>query len=207
MAAFIVAILVKALLPFVLPKLRQPYHAKPRTDVMVYWTTQSITSSCRLYYAASPVAACRSAIFGEEVKPWHHFAHGMPLQYFTIDHSNDRRVNWIFSCDLRRPWLCTPRQSRSRLGPRHDTLGSMSVCPLESFGHMQRSSKCHGRSGSPVSSGLGIGVAKTSSPSLSFIRKGTALTTLQMPHAAGTCLSSKGPLVRLQLQGVKSDHC
>ena len=64
-----------------------------------------------------------------------------------------------------------------------------------------------------MSSGLGIGVTKTSSPVLSFLfaarfRKGKpALTTLYMPHAVGTCLSSKGPLVRLQLQGVKSDHC
>ena len=117
------AFLVKALLQFVLPKLRKPYHGKPRTDVMVYWTTQSITSSCRLYYAASPVGCIFVAIFGQEVKPWHH---GMPTEC-------------LFSCDLRRPWLCIPRQSRSRLGPRHDTLG-MSVCPLESFGHLQRSS-------------------------------------------------------------------
>ena len=51
-----------------------------------------------------------------------------------------------------------------------------------------------------MSSGLGIGVTKTSSPVLSFLfaarfRKGKpALTTLYMPHAVGTCLSSKGPL-------------
>ena len=147
-----------------------------------------------------------SAIFGQEVKPWH------PLQYFTIDHL----IIWMIV-----EWLVF------QLWPKE----TLALHPQAEQKSSRSSSRPFGKYVS-VPTGVIWSHAeiikvprKVREPSVKWLRdcgcedflpfaeffiptpvsEGETWThNTAMPHAPDTCLSSKGPLVRLQ--GVKSDH-